>query len=566
MLVLRDYSAKFDALASKRLFPVLVFLISLAYLLLGCNRDINFYDEGLVVYGASRTLDGDVPCRDFWTIYPPGQFYLLALVFKVFGTSLMVGRILSTLTNATIVLCVYLLSRSLLPWRHALFSSFLILVWLAELPMYTSALTTALLFSLVSCLCLLHGLETRTGTWTLLAGFLAGIATLFRHDIGFYTFLSQSAVTIPFTYAHLCQTQRTKVTRLVASLKTYSMLFAGVMIVLLPAGIALTAAVGAKELFVNLILFPAVVFPEFRASPYPLPCPNPLLLLSGEMPLGRFVRKTIELVPFYLPVVFLVIAAQLVLSVLRERSFSSKSWVTLLLLLLGVTFLNYARVRSDLWHLSAALVPAVILLTSALYACSKNRTSKRRSFLHNLTIVILVMTLISFGRTFVRVTGRKLCISSSTNRLASVDIGRARGIKVSRDKAEPLVKAVEYVRSVTDCDEKIFVGNHRHDIIPAADVMFYFLAERDSATKYYELHPGLATTEAVQTHIVDDLRTSIVRYIVLVNRWEHFEPSNKANESSGITLLDNFIESNYTEVISFGPYRILRINGLRPDV
>ena len=39
----------------------------------GCNRGINYYDEELVVYGASRILDGNIPYRDYWTTYPPGQ-------------------------------------------------------------------------------------------------------------------------------------------------------------------------------------------------------------------------------------------------------------------------------------------------------------------------------------------------------------------------------------------------------------------------------------------------------------------------------------------------------------
>jgi len=563
MAVLENCPTRLDKLASRRLFPALIFLVALAYLLLGSNRDVNFYDEGLTVYGACRCLDGQVPYRDFWTIYPPGQFYLLALAFKLFGTSLLVGRVLTSAINAMIVLSVYLVARKILPWRYSLFSSFLILVWFAKHPMYTSALNTAILFALLSCLCLLHGLETGLNRWVLLAGLLTGVGTLFRHDIGFYTFVSQSAVTILFTYARCSQIQVTKLKRLFGSLKTYGILFAGVLMVLLPVGAALIAAVGTKELFTDLILFPAAVFPEFRASPYPGPCPNPSLLLSRDMPPGRFIRKTIELVPFYVPVIFLVTAVQLVLTVLKKRSLSFKGWVTLLVLLLGLTFLNYARVRSDLWHMSAALIPAVILLASALHTFSTTKTSKSPNVLRSLTILILVMTSISFGRTFVRITGRKLNISRSTRKLISLDIPRAAGIRLSRDKAEPLAEAVNYVRSVTGPDETIFVGNPRHDRVLASDVMFYFLAARDSATKYYNLHPGLATTEAVQEHIVDDLRAHAVTHIVIVDRWEHYEPLNRANESSGITLLDDFIESNYAEIDAFGPYRILRIKSLR---
>ncbi|MCZ6877710.1 MAG: hypothetical protein O7G29_06180, partial [Acidobacteria bacterium] len=68
--------------------------ISLLYLLASATRrEVLIYDEGIVVYAAERILKGEIPYRDFWGIYPPGQFYTLALAFNFFGTSLMVERI-----------------------------------------------------------------------------------------------------------------------------------------------------------------------------------------------------------------------------------------------------------------------------------------------------------------------------------------------------------------------------------------------------------------------------------------------------------------------------------------
>ncbi len=42
-------------------------------------------DEGLMLQAASRIADGEVPYRDFWWFYPPGQPYLLAGLWKLFG-------------------------------------------------------------------------------------------------------------------------------------------------------------------------------------------------------------------------------------------------------------------------------------------------------------------------------------------------------------------------------------------------------------------------------------------------------------------------------------------------
>lgn len=50
-------------------------------------------DEGLMLQAASRIAHGQVPYSDFWWFYPPGQPYLLAALWKVFGPSLLTWRL-----------------------------------------------------------------------------------------------------------------------------------------------------------------------------------------------------------------------------------------------------------------------------------------------------------------------------------------------------------------------------------------------------------------------------------------------------------------------------------------
>jgi hypothetical protein len=72
---------------------VLVFGLSLAYLLLAVFQRLNHYDDGLRIEPAERILRGELPYRDFWSGATPGQFYTLAAVFRVFRTSVLVERI-----------------------------------------------------------------------------------------------------------------------------------------------------------------------------------------------------------------------------------------------------------------------------------------------------------------------------------------------------------------------------------------------------------------------------------------------------------------------------------------
>ncbi|MBE3145286.1 MAG: hypothetical protein IMZ61_15415, partial [Planctomycetes bacterium] len=67
------------------LFFTLIFLI----LLIKIKTFFNYYDEGFAMFGSTRVLNGDVPYKDFWAIYPPGQFYILAGIIKIFGSNLL---------------------------------------------------------------------------------------------------------------------------------------------------------------------------------------------------------------------------------------------------------------------------------------------------------------------------------------------------------------------------------------------------------------------------------------------------------------------------------------------
>ena len=71
--------------------------LSLIFLALNSNYTFNIYDEGVAVTGAMRILHGEIPYRDFWTMYAPGQYYFLAGLFKFFGQSLLIERIFSVL-------------------------------------------------------------------------------------------------------------------------------------------------------------------------------------------------------------------------------------------------------------------------------------------------------------------------------------------------------------------------------------------------------------------------------------------------------------------------------------
>src|SRR5713101_603627 len=89
--------------------PILVFLFSLAYLCAFVRYSSLEPDEGILLQGGQRILEGQTPYRDFFSFYTPGSFYLLAAVFKIFGDSFVVARLSLAITGAACSVVTYLL-------------------------------------------------------------------------------------------------------------------------------------------------------------------------------------------------------------------------------------------------------------------------------------------------------------------------------------------------------------------------------------------------------------------------------------------------------------------------
>ena len=166
-----------------------LFLLALLVQLIAFNRKCGPYDEFLSLYGADRVLQGDLPYRDFWTMYGPAQFYTLAVFFKLFGASILTGRFYDALIRAGIACACYSLARLLAPLRWAIIAFAAVLLWLSCIyyPAYNFPVYPAMLASLISCLFFSRFLREHFSSASLfLSGLFVSIATVFRHDSGFY--------------------------------------------------------------------------------------------------------------------------------------------------------------------------------------------------------------------------------------------------------------------------------------------------------------------------------------------------------------------------------------------
>lgn len=533
-------------------FWSLLLVSTLFFLSLVPTLALGIYDEGLAVYGAQRVLDGEVPYRDFWTLYSPGQFYALAWIFQVFGPSILAERIYSALVQVSIVMVAYSLAAKLVAGKWALLPGFLVTLSLPALT-YSYPVAPALLLALLSCRWLAAFFEGKTRVYLVLAGMGTGLVTVFRHDLGVYAFAAETAALAAFAVTRNPTSNAPPSGRWLPTLATLSIFGAGLAVVLAPVAILLLRHVSRTDLYADLIQFPLTVYPAVRSLPFPEIVPDFGFLLGDPRSLAEYLIDWRLWVWFYFPLgVFFLTSLVLAGKVVRGQTWESRDWLVLLLVLLGLAFFNHSRIRADPPHLVATIVPAVILFGWALVGWLKTHSLNLWLDVVLLGGPTLLLAFFLSGSFLLWFLLNPRPISEA----AALALPRARGILAVREHEDALEEAIAYLQGQTAPTERIFVGNLRHDQLCLNDIMFYFLCERHCATRYHELHPGLANTLAVQREMIDDLKRQRVRFVVLA-RTERMEP-NRSSRSSGITELDVYIHQHYRLMRRFGPYLVFQ--------
>ncbi len=168
----------------ERVTPFLVCLLSLTYLcafLRYCSLEP---DEGILLQGGQRILEGQVPYRDFFSFYTPGSFYLLAAMFRVFGDSFVVARLSLAITGAVCSVVTYLLARRVCSRSFSVFAAALATIagvayrFLVLHNWYSTLLAGLALYSAVRLL------ESHNPAWSFATGSFCSLTTMVEQSKG----------------------------------------------------------------------------------------------------------------------------------------------------------------------------------------------------------------------------------------------------------------------------------------------------------------------------------------------------------------------------------------------
>lgn len=521
-----------------------VFLSSMALLLLGMDRNaFGILDEGVIVYGAERLLGGEMQYRDFWSVYSPGQFWVVAALFKLFGASLLVERAWDVVVRACIALLSYLIAARLASPALAVIAWLISLGWLRVVGFYGYPLLPATLFALLAALLFIRfALDPGKKAMLVLCGIATALAAGFRHDVGFYVF-SCVAVSLIVLWV---------TTRSLDLGPSLARLLSGVLVAGLPIALYLLLNVPFQDLWSQLIVFPATVYPSVRSIPYPSALDYVFTLVDVAAGVGRSnaVSDLFYLLPFFFPFMALAAAMFVLARTWRggdAQGFERGRWIALLLLAaLALTLFLASLVRPHQVHLIHVVVISVVVAVVVL--------GPSRALLPKPAVVLVGLVLVAMAVHPLAQTVKEIARGTLARPGGDAGPPRAGGLRIPGDQA----MAIQYVRERVPKTERIFVGNGRHDIALISDVMFYFLAERGSATKFHELHPGLTTTAEVQRRIVDDLIAKRVNYVVMYTGADYVREPNKSAQSTGVWILDEFLSHTYFEEARFGRYIVRR--------
>lgn len=575
------------------LISVLLFGVSFFALFLGMRRYPLPYDEGLVLTTAMRVAAGQVPHRDFYAIYGPADFYFPAALFKMFGPSLLIVRLLNLFVEGITVVAMFIVASFYCRRPVAIYTTLVTFLWIYGLNTYiSSTVFPVALLSLVSSI-LLIPLFVRGVTRTRLyaAGAIAGLSALYRYDTGVALLAVQVCVIATAGYFRSAAASR-KLSIIASALWPYMLGFA---ILTVPAIIYFLSVSPIYPLIYDVVVLQAKNYQRYRHMPFP----------------GIHLKKLDDLA-VYGPIVTLALSLFALLTCgsrsqpnhppgKQERSSKKRLrglLITLSLLAFVMFFKGYVRVGT--LNMFISILPS-LLLTAVLFEYRMKLPWLARMLVTCLACFFIFTAAFSAAKA----TRFDLLQGSVPDRIArvlfasgrpapepepawcklsnplikgfcsSIDDGPAKASPEAQSTwcklSNPLTRGfcflvdygrmqtIEFIETHTRPDQRLFVGLSKHDRTIGNDNLIYFAAQRLPATKWSHFDPGLQNSYAVQSDMVGELKAASPPYIVLDSEYDSTYEPNNSSISSGVTLLDDFIHRKYRYVQSFDEMSIWQL-------
>lgn len=413
----------------------------------------------------------------------------------VLGDSLVAWRVVRVVTGAVAALLAYLLVR-----REAGDDRWALGAWLAVAAALAWPLTPG---PNASAVALAFGALLAAGgrrNLGVLAGALAGLAFLFRPEVG---------VAAALGAALLARRDRHPVGRLA----------------LTAAGVALA----------GMLPFLLVAPGDFLGQTFGFAGRQDLQRLP--FPLNPHTADPNKVLERLFPALLVAATALWALAALRRRR-------GLALVPLVAVGLAYLLARTDEFH----LVPLAAVVAVGLGVAAAHEPSRAL----RLALAAALAIIVAHG------ADRQLGHLTDGAQMSEINLPTAGGTRTGRDDADALARLAAAVDRRSRPGDPILSAPPRYDRVRVGDTLLYTLLDRTNPTRYDVVQPGVVTTATVQREMIDDLDRSRTRLVV---RWEapvaRTPEPNGSGRSSGVFLLDRYIDGHFRRAGRFGDYVLL---------
>lgn len=494
---------------------LIVFLIIGTKLLPGpynFSRALILFDEGTLLTGAKRLIHGEIPYRDFWTIYPPLNFITLGAAFQVFGENIYVERFFHLIISLTGLASIYWLLRSKTNYFFAGIVCLMFVFFGSPIK-----LTHLLIFmTLVTLFALMKNKNSRFLPY--LCGLVGGLFFAARLDFGIvagFIFFITTFFLEPKNYKKILH----------LNLKFLS----GFLIITLPLFIWLAANQALIPFFEQTILYP---FFGNYSTQRSLPIPSFTDPWQGYAGTASFIFNW----TFW-------IFTTITLSGIAFFKKTSRAQL-LICLLFFVGSLPYLFQRSDIPHLAFINILGLAFFYYALFSIPGFR-------LKHFLITLIIPALLLYHPFKIQLTTRE----ELKTQQQTIYSFYSKPLTENEDNNN-LQKTLDYLTTNVNKSEPVYVGLKDHRKIFINNIVLYFLMPNPIPTKFHELHPGVANTAEIQTEIINEIKN--VNYLVL---WDVFycEPNDSCNSATDNSL-NFYIDENFSVTATFGLYTIWKRN------